>query len=241
MSDAVFICHPERCAKKRSDRARVEGPLHLCRPNDRSREFSRCILYRSAALCSIRCALLRLTGSVFRLSLPRCRGSRLSLLALLSDLFSVILSEARRSIATERESKDPCTFAVLTTASGNSHRATSLCRISYSLALLSDLFLCHPERSAKKRSDRARVEGPLHFFRRNDRIREFSPCHFLVPRLLFTYPRQRAALLVILSDALFLVIISEPSPLVLLSDLFSVILSDALLLALVSEPLCLSS
>jgi hypothetical protein len=31
------------------------------------------------------------------------------------------------------------------------------------------------ERSAKKRSDRARVEGPLHFFPANHRLREFSP------------------------------------------------------------------
>ena len=38
-------------------------------------------------------------------------------------LFLVILSEARRSEATERESKDPCTSCPPTITSGNSHRA----------------------------------------------------------------------------------------------------------------------
>jgi hypothetical protein len=36
----------------------------------------------------------------------------------------VILSEVRRSAATERESKDPASLSIITTMSGNSHRTS---------------------------------------------------------------------------------------------------------------------
>jgi hypothetical protein len=36
----------------------------------------------------------------------------------------VILSEVRRSVATERESKDPASLSIITTMSGNSHRTS---------------------------------------------------------------------------------------------------------------------
>jgi hypothetical protein len=87
------------------------------------------------------------------------------LLALLSyPLLFVILSEARRSASDRARVEGPLHLCHPTIASGNSHRATSLCRVSYLLALLSDLFLCHPERSAKKRkrpSASRRTPAPL--------------------------------------------------------------------------------
>ena len=39
-------------------------------------------------------------------------------------LVIVILSEVRRSVATERESKDPASLSIITTMSGNLHRTS---------------------------------------------------------------------------------------------------------------------
>jgi hypothetical protein len=145
----------------------------------------------------------------------------------------VILSEARRSVATERKSKDPCTLTLERWHQGilTVHSVIKLfpvckcqgtcCRVPHSFVILSDAkkrsdrageskdampcrnrpppappwksgalaprspphqrgalapemkkpritprlvtpFVCHPERRARKRSDRAQVEGPLH-------------------------------------------------------------------------------
>jgi hypothetical protein len=69
----------------------------------------------------------------------------------LHHLSFVILSDARRSVAPERESKDLCTLAFPTLASGHPHRALydrTSCRVQASGNLLPPtLFICHPERS----------------------------------------------------------------------------------------------
>jgi hypothetical protein len=86
--------------------------------------------------------------------------------SLFTTLLFVILSDARTSVAPERESKDLCTLAFPTLPSGHPHRAlcdqtSPACKCQGTCCRL-PLFICHPERSAKKRSDRARAEGPLH-------------------------------------------------------------------------------
>jgi hypothetical protein len=84
--------------------------------------------------------------------------------SLFTTLLFVILSDARTSVATERESKDLCTLAFPTLPSGHPHRAlcdqtSPACKCQGTCCRL-PLFICHPQRSAKKRSDRARAEGP---------------------------------------------------------------------------------
>jgi hypothetical protein len=134
---AVIPCHPERSAKKRSDRARVEGPLHSYPPTTTSGN-SHHALCSSNALPPIRrascdgadrpCATcVRLCSRTSRAcpelveGCPHLPGrAQLDCSVFVPHVFTlshperlllflVILSEARRSEATERESKDPCT------------------------------------------------------------------------------------------------------------------------------------
>jgi hypothetical protein len=109
----LVACHPERRARKRSARARVEGPLHSLLGTLPSGHPHRALYDRTS--CPVQ-----------------------------------VLRHPHRALY----DRTSCRVQ----ASGNLRPCALL---SWGL-LPPTLFACHPERRARKRSDRARVEGPLH-------------------------------------------------------------------------------
>jgi hypothetical protein len=140
----LIICHPERRAKKRSDRARVEGPLHSCLPTLASGHSHRALFHRTFSR-------MQASGNLLPPTLFICHPERESkdpALALFPAIPSAFVEERPFRAASERLSERAL--------------APEIRKASDSSKALHHLIICHPERRAKKRSARARVEGPLH-------------------------------------------------------------------------------
>jgi hypothetical protein len=123
----LIICHPERRARKRSDRARVEGPLHsllgtLSSGNSHralcDQTFCRVQVLRHfhRALYDRTSCRVQASGNLLPRTLFICHPEPADCCRVPHLL--VILSDARRSVATERESKDLCTLAFPTKYQG---------------------------------------------------------------------------------------------------------------------------